>query len=460
MTDFGPIKKIHFVGVGGAGMCGLAEILHNLGFNVSGSDVKPSAVTERLRALGVTVYEGHAAENVAEAEVVVVSAAVPRDNVEATAAARRGVPVIPRAEMLAELMRLKRGIAVCGTHGKTTTTSILATLLAEGGLRPTYVIGGRLSRAGTHAKLGEGDYFVAEADESDGSFLRLAPIYALCTNVDADHLDYYGDFARIQDAFVEFLNKVPFYGLSLVCADDPGVAGILGRISKPKLTYGTAPDADVRLADIRGEGLKTSFELTVKGERLGRLTINLPGTHSALNAGAAAALAYVVGVDFPTIQKALDEFEGVEMRFQRLGEVPGTVTVMHDYAHHPREIEMMLAALRQAYPGRRLVAVFQPHRYTRTRDQMTKFPRALAAADVVIVTGIYPAGEAAIAGISEEGIVAGLVQLGHGAVHHVPEKGDIPPRVAAVMRPGDVIVHVGAGDVWKVAEDVLRILTH
>jgi len=460
MTDFGPIKKVHFVGIGGAGMCGLAEILNNLGFDVSGSDKKSSAVTDRLRGMGVTVYEGHAAENVADAEVVVVSTAVPRDNVEVAAAGRRGVPVIPRAEMLAELMRLKRGIAVCGTHGKTTTTSILATLLAEGGLRPTFVIGGRLNRAGSHAKLGEGDYFVAEADESDGSFLKLAPIYALCTNVDEDHLDYYGDFARVKDAFVEFLNKVPFYGLSLVCADDPGVAAIVGRISKPKMTYGTAADADVHISDIRGEGLKTSFDLTVKGERLGRLTINLPGTHSALNAGAAAAMAFVVGVDFPTIQKALDRFEGVEMRFQRLGEVRGSVTVMHDYAHHPREIEMMLAALRQAYPGRRLVAVFQPHRYTRTRDQMKRFPGALAAADVIIVTGIYPAGEAAIAGVSEEGIVAGLVNLEHGDVYHVPEKGDLPERVAAVMRPGDVIVHVGAGDVWKVAEDVLRFLTH
>jgi UDP-N-acetylmuramate--alanine ligase len=460
MTDFGPIKKVHFVGVGGAGMCGLAEILHNLGFDVSGSDIKRSAATERLRNMGVTVYEGHAAENAADAEVVVVSTAVPRDNVEVVAAERRGVPVIARAEMLAELMRLKRGIAVCGTHGKTTTTSILATLLAEGGLRPTFVIGGRLNRAGAHAKLGEGDYFVAEADESDGSFLKLAPIYALCTNVDADHLDFYGDFARVKDAFAEFLNKVPFYGLSLVCADDPGVAEILGRISKPKLTYGETAAADVRIYNIRGEGLKTSFDLTFKGERLGRLTINLPGTHSALNAGAAAAMALVVGVDFPTIQKALDGFEGVEMRFQRLGEVQGEVTVMHDYAHHPREIEMMLAALRQAYPGRRLVAVFQPHRYTRTRDQMNKFPRALAAADVIIVTGIYPAGEVAIAGISEEGIVAGLVNMGHGDVFHVPQKGDVPSRVAAVMRPGDVIVHVGAGDVWKVAEDVLRFLSH
>jgi UDP-N-acetylmuramate--alanine ligase len=460
VTDFGPIKKIHFVGVGGTGMCGLAEILRNLGFDVSGSDIKSSADTARLSKMGVRVYEGHAAENLGDAEVVVVSTAIPADNAEVAEARRRRVPVIPRAEMLAELMRLKKGVAVCGTHGKTTTTSILATLLAEGGLEPTFVVGGRLNSAGTHARLGEGEYFVAEADESDGSFLKLSPIYAVCTNVDEDHLDHYGTFERLQEAFVEFLNKVPFYGLNLVCADDPGVAAILERVSKPTLTYGTATGCDVVVSDITGEELKTSFELTFKGERLGRLRINLPGKHSALNAAAAAALAVVAGVSFDIVQKALEEFEGVEMRFQRLGQVQGSVTVMHDYAHHPREIETMLAALRQAYPGRRLVAVFQPHRYSRTRDQMKKFPGALAAADVIIVTGIYGAGEAAIAGISEEGIVAGLVHLGHAGVYHIPDKADVPARVAAVMRPGDVIVHVGAGDVWKVAEDVLRFLTN
>jgi UDP-N-acetylmuramate--alanine ligase len=460
MTDFGPVKKIHFVGVGGAGMCGLAEILRNLGFDVSGSDVKSSADTARLGKLGVKVYEGHAAENLGEAEVVVVSTAIPAANAEVVEARRRRIPVIPRAEMLAELMRLKKGVAVCGTHGKTTTTSILATLMAEGGLEPTFVVGGRLNSAGTHARLGAGDYFVAEADESDGSFLKLSPIYAICTNVDEDHMDHYGTRERLEEAFVEFLNKVPFYGLNLVCADDPGVAAILGRVSKPTMTYGTSPGCDVVVSDIKGEGLKTSFELTIKGERLGHLTINLPGKHSALNAAAAAALAVVAGVSFDAVQRALDEFEGVEMRFQQLGEVQGSVTVMHDYAHHPREIETMLAALRQAYPGRRLVAVFQPHRYSRTRDQMKKFPGALAAADVIIVTGIYGAGEAAIAGVSEEGIVAGLVSSGHAGVFHIPNKAEIPARVAAVVRPGDVIVHVGAGDVWKVAEDVLRFLTN
>jgi len=459
MNEFGPITNIHFVGVGGAGMCGLAEILHNLGFIVSGSDLKTTAVTERLRAMGVATSEGHAAGNVGEAQVVVVSTAVSADNVEVAEARRRRIPVIPRAEMLAELMRMKRGIAVCGTHGKTTTTSILATLLAEGGLRPTYVVGGRVNRLGAHAKLGEGDYFVAEADESDGSFLKLAPIYALCTNVDEDHLDYYGDFEHVQEAFVEFLNKVPFYGLSLVCGDDPGMASLLDRLAKPVLTYGTAADRDVVVAGIQGEGLQTSFELIFQGENLGRLTINLPGHHSALNAGAAAAMALLVGVDFGTIQKTLEEFEGVEMRFQQLGEVAESITVMHDYAHHPREIETMLTALRQAYPGRRLVAVFQPHRYSRTRDQMRKFPSALARADVIIVTGIYPAGEAALVGVSEKGIVAGLIQAGHGDVHHVPRKEEIPTAVAALAQPGDVIVHVGAGDVWKVAEDVLRFLT-
>jgi UDP-N-acetylmuramate--alanine ligase len=460
MTDFAPIKNIHFVGIGGAGMCGLAEILHNLGFRVSGSDLKSSATTARLAALGIEVHEGHRAENVEGAEVVVVSTAVAPDNVEVTAARARGVPVIPRAEMLAELMRLKKGVAVCGTHGKTTTTSILATILAEGGLEPTFVVGGRLNSLGANARLGAGEYFVAEADESDGSFLKLAPVYVICTNIDEDHLDHYGDYDSIKRAFVEFLNKVPFYGTALVCGDDPGVTSILAGLSKPYLTYGTRAEHDVYISDVAGEKLKTSFTLTVRGERLGRLAVNLPGIWSALNAGAAAAMASLAGVGFDAIKDALDNFEGVEMRFQRLGEIQGSVTVMHDYAHHPTEIAAMLEALRQAYPGRRLVAVFQPHRYTRTRDQLKKFPRALAGADVVLVTGVYAAGETAIVGVSEEGIVAGLLQLGHKGVYHVPDKAQIPARVSALMRPGDVIIHVGAGDVWKVAEDVLRFLTN
>lgn len=275
-------------------MCGLAEILHNLGFAVSGSDLKLSAATERLRAMGVKIYQGHRPENLGEAEVVVVSAAVPADNPEVVAAKARRVPVIPRAEMLAELMRLKTGVAVCGTHGKTTTTSILATLLAEAGLEPTFVVGGRLNSVGANAKLGAGEYFVAEADESDGSFLKLSPIYAICTNVDADHLDYYHDFDHVQDAFATFLNKIPFYGVALACADDAGVAGILDRVSKPVLTYGAAPGRNVVVSDVKGEGLKTSFDLSVRGKTLGRLTVNLPGRLSALNAGAAAALANVI----------------------------------------------------------------------------------------------------------------------------------------------------------------------
>lgn len=460
MNEFGPVKRIHFIGVGGAGMCGLAEILHNLGFAVSGSDLKDSAVTERLAAMGVRIYIGHRAANLADAEVVVTSTAVPVDNPEVKAARARRIPVIPRAEMLAELMRLKKGIAVCGTHGKTTTTSILATLLAEAGWEPTFVVGGRLTGVGANARLGAGDYFVAEADESDGSFLKLAPIYAICTNIDADHLDYYGDYERVKGAFVEFLNKIPFYGIGLVCADDPGVAAVLDRVSKPLLTYGTASERDIVISGIAGEGLQTSFDLRVRGRELGRLTINLPGRLSALNAGAAAGLAAILGVDFDTMQRSLKAFKGVEMRFQRLGEVQGDITVMHDYAHHPREIETMLTALREAYPQRRLVAVFQPHRYTRTRDQLTAFPGALALADVIIVTGIYPAGETAIVGVSEDGIVAALTRMGHTAVFHIPDKAKIPAKVAAVMRPGDLIVHVGAGDVWKVAEDVLRYLNN
>jgi len=458
MTGFGPVKRVHFVGVGGAGMCGLAEILHNLGFAVSGSDLRRSDATARLAAMGVRVYEGHAAANVADAEVVVTSTAVASDNVEVKAARERRIPVIPRAEMLAELMRLKTGIAVCGTHGKTTTTSILATLLAEAGLEPTFVVGGRLNSVGANARLGSGDYFVAEADESDGSFLNLSPIYAICTNVDEDHLDYYGDFDRVKQAFRSFMNKIPFYGLTLACADDAGVNAVLGGVSKPVLTYGVKPDRDVVVSRVAGEGLKTSFDLEIKGERLGRLTINLPGKLSALNAGAAAALAVILGVDFGVVQRTLDDFAGVEMRFQRLGELPDGTLVMHDYAHHPREIRTMLAALRQAYPGRRLLAVFQPHRYTRTRDQMRAFPEALATADAVIIMGIYAAGEKPLPGVSEEGIVDGLRRMGYSEVYHEPDAAGVPARVAALARPGDLIIHVGAGDVWRVAGDVLRFL--
>ncbi len=457
MSIFGPITRIHMIGVGGAGMCGIAEILVNLGFTVTGSDLVRGEATERLEKLGVPISYGHGPGNVGDAEVVVESSAIPDDNPELVTARKRGLPIIRRAEMLAELMRMKKGVAVCGTHGKTTLTSILAELMAAGGLDPTYVIGGRLNSAGAHAKLGDGDYLVAEADESDGSFLRLSPIYVILTNVDEDHLDYYGDFDAVKRAFAEFVDKVPFYGLALVCGDDQGVQEIIPEIRRPYYTYGTEPGADVHISDIAYEGLKTSFNLAIKGENKGRLTVNLPGKYSALAAGAAAAMAALLGVDADSIREALDRFAGVEMRFQEIGRV-ADIIVIHDYAHHPKELETALAALRIAYPDRRFVTVFQPHRYTRTRDQLKNFGPSLMNTDVIVITSIYAAGEPEIEGVVAETIADDMKYRGPKAVEYIADKGDVAARVAATAEPGDVLVHMGAGDVWKIAAEVVARL--
>jgi UDP-N-acetylmuramate--alanine ligase len=445
------------IGIGGAGMCGIAEILANLGFKVTGSDLVPSEATERLEKLGVPIAYGHGPGNVGGAEVVVKSSAIPDDNPELVAARKLGLPIIRRAEMLAELMRMKKGIAVCGTHGKTTLTSVLAELMAAGGFDPTYVIGGRLNSAGTNAKLGEGEYLVAEADESDGSFLRLSPIYVILTNVDEDHLDYYGDFQAVKRAFAEFVDKVPFYGLALVCGDDPGVREIMPEIQRPYYTYGTSPDADVVIGGIDYGGLKTSFDLTVKRSDQGRFVVNLPGKYSALAAGAAAAMAILLGVDADAIRESLDGFEGVEMRFQEVGRV-GDVVVIHDYAHHPKELETALAALRVAYPGRRFVTIFQPHRYTRTRDQLENFGPSLMGADVIVITSIYAAGEPVIEGVDAEAITGDIKRRGHRAVEYIADKSEVARYVAEVAEPGDVLVHLGAGDVWKIAAEVVELL--
>jgi UDP-N-acetylmuramate--alanine ligase len=457
MSIFGPITRIHMIGIGGAGMCGIAEILVNLGFSVTGSDVVRGEATERLEKLGIPIAYGHDPGNVGGAEVVVKSSAIPDDNPELAAARKSGLPVIRRAEMLAELMRMKKGIAVCGTHGKTTLTSILAELMAAGGLDPTYVIGGRLNSAGANAKLGEGEYLIAEADESDGSFLRLSPIYVILTNIDEDHLDYYGDFESIEKAFAEFVDKVPFYGLALVCGDDPGVKQITPDIRRPYYTYGTEPDIDILISDIVFEGLKTSFNLTIKGGDLGRFTINLPGKFSALGAGAAAAMAMSLGVDVDVIRKALDRFEGVEMRFQEIGRADDII-VIHDYAHHPKELETALAALRVAYPGRRFVAVFQPHRYTRTRDQLENFGPSLMETDVIVITSIYPAGEPPIEGVDAEAIADDLKGRGHRSVVYIGDKSEVAQFIVGTVEPGDVVVHLGAGDVWKIAAEVVGLM--
>ncbi|UCE27281.1 MAG: UDP-N-acetylmuramate--L-alanine ligase [Candidatus Coatesbacteria bacterium] len=457
MRIFGPITRIHMIGIGGAGMCGIAEILVNLGFTVTGSDLALGEATERLEKLGVPISYGHGPGNVGDAEVVVKSSAIPDDNPELVAARKLGLPIIRRAEMLAELMRMKKGIAVCGTHGKTTLTSILAELMAAGGLDPTYVIGGRLNSAGVNAKLGDGEYLVAEADESDGSFLRLSPIYVILTNVDEDHLDYYGDFDAVKRAFAEFVDKVPFYGLALVCADDSGVREIIPEIQRPYYTYGTEPGADVVISDITYEGLKTSFNLAIKNETHGSFTINLPGKYSAFGAGAAAAMAILLGVGADAIRDALDAFAGVEMRFQEIGRV-GDIIVIHDYAHHPKELATALAALRVAYPGRRFVTVFQPHRYTRTMDQLENFGPSLMDTDAIIITSIYAAGESEIEGVAAEAIADDMKRRGHKAVEYIAEKGEVAARVAATAESGDVLVHLGAGDVWKIAAEVVERL--
>ena len=392
------VRRIHFVGIGGAGMCGIAEVLHNLKFDISGSDLRASPTTQRLQSLGVKVAIGHDAALVKGADVVVTSSAVAEANPEVTAAHAARIPVIPRAEMLGELMRLQRGIAIAGTHGKTTTTSLVASCLAEGGLDPTFVIGGRLNSAGTNARLGSGEYLVAEADESDASFLTLQPYMAVVTNIDADHMATYGgDFERLKQAFVDFLHHLPFYGLAVLCVDDPVVREILPAVHKPVLTYGIEQAADVRATDIRQDGLKMHFNVSLQGEKGAfAVTLNQPGRHNVLNALAAIAIANALGVKHEAIQRALAHFSGIGRRFQLNGSVPlngGEVMLVDDYGHHPREIAATVAAARASWPGRRLVVVFQPHRYTRTRDLMDDFSDVLSGIGMLFVTEIYAAGE-------------------------------------------------------------------
>src|SRR5512139_671851 len=400
-TRMGRIRNIHFVGIGGAGMAGIAEVLLNLGYNVSGTDVKLTSVTERLRSLGARVHEGHAGEHLGAADVVVVSSAVAPDNPEILAAHARRVPVVRRAEMLAELMRFRFGIAVAGTHGKTTTTSLVASILTEAGLDPTFVIGGRLNSAGSSARLGQGEYLVAEADESDASFLYLQPMMAIVTNVDADHMATYGgDFDRLRRTFVEFLHHLPFYGLAVLCVDDPEVRGLLPEVTRPVLRYGTSDDADWRAIDIRREGLQTHFAAMARDGLRIDVTLNLPGRHNVLNALAAIAVARELGVEAPAIQRALHGFQGIGRRFQVAGRCQrpdGEILLVDDYGHHPREIAATIDALRDGWPERRLVLAFQPHRYTRTRDLLDDFAQVLSRADVLVLCEVYPAGETPIA---------------------------------------------------------------
>jgi UDP-N-acetylmuramate--alanine ligase len=436
-------------------MCGIAEILANLGFKVSGSDLTESDVTRELRNVGVEVNIGHESANLGDAQVVVISTAIPKSNPEVLTALERNLPVIRRAEMLAELMRMKTGIAICGTHGKTTTTSILAEILAAAGKDPTFVIGGKLNSAGRNARMGEGDLLIAEADESDGSFLQLSPVYAILTNVNADHLDFYGDFDAVKKAFVEFINKLPFYGEAIICSDDPGVREIEPRLHRRFTTYGTNGNPDMEVTDINIKGLQTDFGLVYRGKDLGVFTINLPGKYSALNAAAAATMALLLDVDPEHIRGALPVFQGVGMRFQEIGRVGETI-VIHDYAHHPRELVTAIEALRAGFEGKRMIIIFQPHRFTRTRDQLANFAPSLENGDVVLINDIYPAGERPLKGVSAKAIYDDLLKRGNCEPYYIPDKAEIPSKVKEIYRPGDLIVHLGAGDIWQIARRVLE----
>ncbi len=460
--DMRRIRHVHFVGIGGAGMSGIAEVLLNLGYSVSGSDLRASAVTARLAQLGAIIRPGHAAEHIAGCDAVVISSAVAEDNPEVMAARAARIPVVPRAEMLAELMRFRYGIAIAGTHGKTTTTSLITSLLAEGGLDPTFVIGGRLNSAGANARLGAGRYLVAEADESDASFLFLQPMIAVVTNIDADHLPTYGgDFERLRETFVEFLHHLPFYGLAVLCADDPQVRAILPRLSRPVLRYGFTEDCDARASDIVREGLRTRFLAHLPNLRDPLpVTLNLPGRHSVLNALAAIAVAHELGVSETAIRRALMNFQGIGRRFQLHGELPlpdgGCATVMEDYGHHPREIQAVLEAVRGAWPERRLVLAFQPHRFSRTRDLFDDFAQVLAEVDALILLDVYPAGEKPIAGADGRSLSRAIRIRGKVDPVFVEQRADLPAALPSLLRDGDVLLLMGAGDIGAMAAQLIR----
>ncbi len=449
---------IHFVGVGGIGMSGIAEVLLTVGYRVTGTDLAESETTRRLSELGAVVHRGHDANHLGDADVVVVSSAVAADNPEVVAARARKIPVIPRAEMLGEVMRLKQGIVIAGSHGKTTTTSLIASVLQRAGQDPTVVIGGKLNSLGTSARLGGSDVMVAEADESDGSFLVLTPTIAVITNIDDEHMDHYGAMARLEDAFVGFANRVPFYGMSVVCADDPHVAAILPRIHKRVVTYGRSEGADYRAVDVRHDGPNTHFQAIAHGRALGEFTLHMPGAHNVLNALATIAVCDEQKVATEVTHAALAEFTGVQRRFTVRG-TAGGVMVVDDYGHHPTEIAATLAGARASYPERRLIAVFQPHRYSRVRAHADAFAACLDAADIVVLTDIYAAGEAPIAGVSIEGLLAKTTarKQGRAVLLDKPVAG-LAERLAEQTRAGDLVITLGAGSITRVSHDLAAIL--
>lgn len=454
------VKHLHFVGIGGSGMCGIAEVLLNLGYVVSGSDIARSSVTDHLTALGAKVYIGHKPENIEGADAVVVSSAIKPDNPEVVASKACKLPVVPRAVMLAELMRLRRGIAIAGAHGKTTTTSLTATLLAAGGLDPTYVIGGRLNSSGVNARLGAGEFLVAEADESDASFLNLTPVLSVVTNIDHDHMDTYGhDFNKLKDAFVEFLSRLPFYGVAVLCVDDENVRSIIPRVTRRVIGYGLTEAAEVRAIDIRSEGTRTAYTILRPGHAPLPVVLNLPGLHNVTNSLAAVAVATLVGVDDKAIVKGLSEFTGVGRRFAQYGQLPirnaegqatGSFTLVDDYGHHPHEIEATIAAVHTAWPEKRLLVVFQPHRYTRTRDCFEDFVNLLCQADAVVLADVYPAGEAPLVGADGRALAHAVRLRGQNNLIFCPHIEDVPAAVHKMVRDGDVVLTIGAGSVGRV----------
>jgi UDP-N-acetylmuramate--alanine ligase len=463
------IHTIHLIGIGGSGMSGIAEVLINLGYRVQGSDLKANALTQRLEQLGASIAIGHAERNIDGADVVVISSAVPAQNPEVVAALAARIPVVQRAEMLGELMRFRYSIAVAGTHGKTTTTSLVASILAEGGADPTFVIGGRLKSADSNARLGSGRYLVAEADESDASFTHLQPLIAIITNIDNDHLGTHdGDFERLKSSFVEFLHNLPFYGLAILCLDDLVLVSVMPRISRPIMTYGLAAAADVRAVNVRRNGLQTQFDVLRSGTaaRSGavatlEVTLNLPGTHNVSNALAAIAVATELGIDDAAIARALAAFQGIDRRLQHVGDVAlasGAVTIVDDYGHHPTEIAATLEALRQGYPGRRLVLAFQPHRYTRTRDLIDDFGRVLSQADVLLVTEVYSAGEAPIPGADGRAICRAVRSRAQVEPVFVENVETLGLALQGMVRGGDVVITMGAGNINAISHGLPTLL--
>ncbi len=454
------IRRIHFVGIGGAGMCGIAEVLLNLGYQVSGSDLKASAVTERLQSFGAQIFIGHRAENAESADVLVVSSAVNTSNPEVAAALERRVPVVPRAEMLAELMRYRHGIAVAGTHGKTTTTSLLASVFAAGGLDPTFVIGGRLNAAGTNAQLGTSRYLIAEADESDASFLHLQPMVAVVTNIDMDHMSTYeGDFNKLKKTFVEFLHNLPFYGLAVMCVDDPIVREILPQVARPTMTYGFGEDADVRAINVRQQGMLTFFTVLRTGQEPLDVSVNMPGNHNVLNALATIAIATDEGISDQAIVQGLSGFQGVGRRFQVYGELPvagGSVMLVDDYGHHPREVAAVIKAVRGGWPERRLVMVYQPHRFSRTRDLYEDFVQVLADTNVLLLMEVYPAGEEPIPGADSKHLCHSIRQRGQLDPIYIERGVELAPLIKPLLRAGDILLCQGAGDIGGLAPQLLQ----